>query len=48
MSNINDPKQGKRVGIIVIILMIVMIILTIYEFVSCLNGSGDTWKYDHL
>ncbi len=48
MSNINDPKQGKKIGIILIILAILMVLITIYEFVSCLNGGGDTWRLDHL
>lgn len=48
MSNINDSRQGKKVGIITIILIILMVLITVYEFVSCLNGGGDSWRFDHF
>ena len=46
----NNEKEGRRVGIIAIIVVILMILITLYEFVQCASGKKghDKWDNTHV
>lgn len=43
-----DLKNSKPPVLLLIIIALLMVAMILYEFISCVNGGGDTWRYDHL
>ena len=47
---INDKNEGKRVGIMLIIVLLLMLFVTIFEFKACYSGERkhNGWDKTHL
>jgi hypothetical protein len=46
----NNSKEGKRVGLLLIVVLIIMLIITMYEFVQCASGKKghSGWDKTHV
>lgn len=50
VMGINDKNEGKRVGIILIIVLFLLLLVTMLEFKACYSGERrhNGWDKTHL